>query len=83
MFSLRLSYIFRMSDKVIVRTLRNRRIEPPGPNPGLDNRLKSFQSEGLRVKEEDVESFVEQSESDFYNVSHLILKVLRLFFTIE
>ncbi|CAB3244660.1 unnamed protein product [Arctia plantaginis] len=68
MFSLHLRQIYRFSDKVLIRTLRSRRLQPPGPNPGLDNRLKSYESEGLRIEDEDAESVVEQSESDFYNV---------------
>ncbi|XP_075979853.1 uncharacterized protein LOC142979010 [Anticarsia gemmatalis] len=71
MFALSLRQIYRISDKVVIRTLRNRRLSPKGPNPGLDNRIQSFEAEGFRVKEGNPEEFLEQSESDFSNVGEV------------
>lgn len=68
MFAVHFRQIYRISDKIIIRTLRSRRLERRGANPGLDNRLRSFESEGLRINDEDPETFVEQSESDFFTV---------------
>lgn len=75
MFAIKLRQIYRITDKVIVRTVRNRRLQGKGLNPGLDHRLQSFEAEGLRVKQEDLEEFVEQSESDLYNVCNIIMKL--------
>lgn len=78
MFGIHLRQLYRTCDKVIIRNLRSRRLDTRNPNPGLDNQIKAFEADGLRVKEENLEEFVEQSESDFYNVSafkfHLVHK---------
>lgn len=68
MFGIHLRQLYRTCDKVIIRNLRSRRIDGIKPNPGLNNRLKAFQEDGMQIKEENLEEFVEQSESDFYNV---------------
>ncbi|CAH0687759.1 unnamed protein product [Spodoptera exigua] len=68
MFGIHLRQLYRTCDKVIIRNLRSRRYDPTKPNPGLNNRLRAFQEDGMQIKEENLEEFVEQSESDFYNV---------------
>lgn len=68
MFGIHLRQLYRTCDKVIIRNLRSRRFDIAKPNPGLNNRLKAFQEDGMPIKEENLEEFVEQSESDFYNV---------------
>lgn len=68
MFAIQLRQVYHLTDKALIRTLRNSRLRPPGPNPGLNNRIKSFESTGLQIKKDDAEEFIEQSESDFYNV---------------
>lgn len=69
MFVARLRPLYYISDKVIVRNLRNSRISGSGPNPGLSNRLKAFQKDGFKIEDPDAEEFIETSESDFSNVS--------------
>ncbi|XP_039758768.1 neugrin [Pararge aegeria] len=64
-FSRRLYFI---CDKIPVRHLRNRRFDRPGANPGLDNRLGAFKEDGIKIQDDDVEEFMEQSDSNFYNV---------------
>ncbi|KAJ8718535.1 hypothetical protein PYW08_002772 [Mythimna loreyi] len=68
MFGIHFRQLYRTCDKVIIRNLRSRRLDTRNPNPGLDRQIKAFEADGLRVKEENLEEFVEQSESDFYNV---------------
>ncbi|KAJ8714604.1 hypothetical protein PYW07_002829 [Mythimna separata] len=68
MLGIHFRQLYRTCDKVIIRNLRSRRLDTKNPNPGLDRQIKAFEAEGLRVKEENLEEFVEQSESDFYNV---------------
>ncbi|XP_023949608.2 uncharacterized protein LOC112054159 [Bicyclus anynana] len=55
---------------VPVRLLRNRsrRLDGGGSNPGLDNRLTAFREEGIKVQDDDIEEFMEQSDSNFFNV---------------
>lgn len=76
MFGIHLRQLYRTCDKVIIRNLRTRRLDTRKPNPGLDNQIKAFEGEGLRVKDENLEEFVEQSETDFYNVSNFDLVLL-------
>ncbi|XP_045500968.1 uncharacterized protein LOC123698404 [Colias croceus] len=66
MFALQTRRIYRICDKIIVREIRQRRL--PGPNPGLDQRLRVFRKDGIKVEDNDAEEFIEQSESSFYNV---------------
>ncbi|CAD0202245.1 unnamed protein product [Chrysodeixis includens] len=68
MIALRLRHLYRTCDKVIIRNLRNRRLEVKSANPGLGNQIKAYEKDGLRVNEENVEEFIESSESDFFNV---------------
>ncbi|KAG7300227.1 hypothetical protein JYU34_015790 [Plutella xylostella] len=67
MFAISLRRVYKVCDKVIVRSLRGR-LGPSGPpvgtNPGLNSRLKAFQKEGVKIEDDDVEEFVEQSESN-------------------
>ncbi|XP_049872109.1 uncharacterized protein LOC126370976 [Pectinophora gossypiella] len=68
MFSITFRRLYYISDKVVARNLRNRRV-PQGPsNPGLQNRITAFRKEGLKIEDNDAEEFVEQADSDFYNV---------------
>lgn len=69
MFIARLRPLYYISDKVIVRSLRNSRLSVQGPNPGLNRRIKAFKEDGLKLDDEDAEEFIERSESDFKNVS--------------
>lgn len=73
MFGVFTRRLYFVCDKVPVRHLRNRsrRLAGPGPNPGLDNRLGAFRKDGVKVQDDDVEEFMEQSESSFYDVSRL------------
>lgn len=72
MFAISLRRVYKVCDKVIVRSLRGR-LGPSGPpvgtNPGLNSRLKAFQKEGVKIEDDDVEEFVEQSESNMFAVS--------------
>lgn len=68
MFSLNLRRVYCVCDKIMVRTLRNRRFEVAGPNPGLDKRVAAFREEGIPFSD-DAEELIETSESEFHNVS--------------
>ncbi|XP_026326154.1 uncharacterized protein LOC113234846 [Hyposmocoma kahamanoa] len=59
-------HLYYVCDKVIVRNFRSRRFVPQ--NPGLQNRLKAFREDGIKIDDGDAEEYVEQSESDFYKV---------------
>lgn len=72
MFVARLRPLYYISDKVIVRNLRNSRLNVTGANPGLDRRIKAFQNDGLKIEDEDAEEFIEKSDSDFSNVSEIL-----------
>ncbi|XP_045776033.1 uncharacterized protein LOC123874594 [Maniola jurtina] len=69
MFAVFTRRLYFACDKIPVRHLRNRskRLAGPGANPGLDNRLGAFQEDGIKVQDDDVEEFMEQSESSFYD----------------
>lgn len=69
MFGIHLRQLYRTCDKVIIRNLRNRRLDTRNPNPGLDKQIKAFESDGLQIKDENIEEFIYKSETDFYNVS--------------
>ncbi|VVD02068.1 uncharacterized protein LOC126975459 [Leptidea sinapis] len=66
MFALQARRIISLSNKLIVRKLRNRKL--PGPNPGLDERLTAFKKDGVKIDEDDAEEFIEGSEGTFFNV---------------
>ncbi|XP_038221825.1 neugrin [Zerene cesonia] len=66
MFALQTRRMYLICDKMIVRKIRQRR--SVGPNPGLDERLRVFRKDGIKVEDNDAEEFIEQSESSFYNV---------------
>ncbi|KAI8434340.1 hypothetical protein MSG28_012408 [Choristoneura fumiferana] len=66
MFGLNLRRVYCVCDKIMVRTLRNRRFEVAGPNPGLDRRVAAFREEGIPIMD-DAEELIEQSESEFHN----------------
>lgn len=68
MIGIHLRQLYRTCDKVIIRNLRNRKVESRNPNPGINRQVKAFQADGLQVREDNFEEIVEQSESDFYNV---------------
>ncbi|KAM3965540.1 uncharacterized protein ACR2FA_000387 [Aphomia sociella] len=70
MFIVKLRPLYRICDKILIRNLRNRKTGAAGagPNPGLDNRIQAFKEEGVQIIDDDVEEFVEQSESNFYKV---------------
>ncbi|XP_063368134.1 uncharacterized protein LOC134656504 [Cydia amplana] len=67
MFAINLRRVYCACDKIIVRTLRNRRLEVPGPNPGLDRRVTALREEGVPITG-NPEEFLDQSESEFYNM---------------
>lgn len=71
MFAPHLKQLYRRCDKFIVRNLRsagkwNERARRN--NPGLNNQIEAFQEDGIAVTEDNAEQFVNESESDFYNV---------------
>ncbi|CAG4943680.1 unnamed protein product [Parnassius apollo] len=70
MFALNLKHLYNITEKVIIRNLRNRQKldVSTGANPGLNKRIKAFTEQGIKIEDEDAEEFVEKSDSDFYNV---------------
>lgn len=64
MFSINFKRVYFICDNMIIRTLRNKRL---GPNPGLDERTRAFQQEGINF-DEDIEEVVENSEGNFFEV---------------
>ncbi|XP_028158179.1 uncharacterized protein LOC114351240 [Ostrinia furnacalis] len=68
MFIARLKPLYYISDKIVVRNLRNSRIVSPPANPGLSRRIKAFKEDGLKIEDDDPEEFIERSDSDFKNV---------------
>lgn len=68
MFGLNVRRFFYVCDKVIIRNLRGKK--PILANPGLENRLKAFRQDNVKIQNDDVEEFIEQSESSFYEVGY-------------
>ncbi|XP_046966816.1 uncharacterized protein LOC124534833 [Vanessa cardui] len=72
MFGLNAKRIFYVCDKIISRNfISSTKLEIPRRNPGIDNRLRAFRNEGIKVQQDDVEEFIEQSESNFENVDEV------------
>ncbi|XP_041980771.1 neugrin [Aricia agestis] len=66
MFSIKLRQLFIVSNKLIVRNVRSRGKRLG--DPGIRNRLQAFKKEKIPLDNEDVEEYIEESESDFFNV---------------
>ncbi|OWR52922.1 hypothetical protein KGM_202141 [Danaus plexippus plexippus] len=69
MFNIKLRGLYYICNKIPIRTLRSRtKRSDHNPNPGLENRLRVFRKEGIGINNENAEEFVEQSDSNFYDV---------------
>lgn len=68
MFATSFKRFYKTFDRLMVRNIRGSRHVPTGPNPGLDERIRAFQQDGLQITDENAEEFIEQSASDFYKV---------------
>ncbi|XP_068622801.1 neugrin [Battus philenor] len=69
MFGIKLRHVINITEKILIRNLRNRRqLDVTGPNPGLNKRVKAFRQQGVKIEDEDAEEFMEESSSTFYNV---------------
>ncbi|CAK1542171.1 unnamed protein product [Leptosia nina] len=66
MFAFKCRSVFKLCSNITIREIRQRRL--PGPNPGLDKRLGAFKREGVKIEDDDAEEFIEQSDSNFYQV---------------
>ncbi|CAH2087461.1 unnamed protein product [Euphydryas editha] len=56
-------------ENILIRNfITNRKLEYPRGNPGIDNRIKAFRQDGIKIREDNVEEVIEDSESSFYNV---------------
>lgn len=77
MFSIKLKHLYYISEKNIIRNLRNRRhVEVTSQNPGLNKRIRVFREQGVKIEDEDAEEFVETSDSNFFNVSKITIFIL-------
>ncbi|XP_050350286.1 uncharacterized protein LOC126773392 [Nymphalis io] len=69
MFALSAKRMIYVCDKILSRNFKSGTIlEIRRRNPGIDKRLKAFRNEGINIQKDDVEDFIEQSESNFQNV---------------
>ncbi|XP_045450119.1 neugrin [Melitaea cinxia] len=69
MFALSAKRLFYACDNFLIRSfITGTKLEYPRGNPGIENRLKAFRQDGIKIREDNVEEYIEESESSFYNV---------------
>lgn len=68
MFALSAKRLLAWDNFLIRSFITGTKFEYPRGNPGIENRLKAFRQDGIKIREDNVEEYIEESESSFYNV---------------